>query len=610
MAEFNRAQYLADRVAQNPADAERIESLLKYNELLELQKESDQDLGPGKRVASDEKWAEAWREKEEYYRLKNARKESPADPAPLLMDKASTLPAGSPERIQAEVTKSTIDNTTSGVGSGLDTMTRESYKETKRLMKHSDMLQEGAKQPLPSADQIVGEEEGQVVSNLQSWKPVKGPMGADQFMPTSAAAIVDNITPHFTNQVDSSFKAVQMDSFQHMPAKSAGSLRNLATAADPALSVPFEIASDVYGGLLGVMDEIANLGDVVMAGITQFDISPAGGLQNSLFPLGSLEGLLGSVKNIAGQVDGLSQLLGGFNALSDISDAIGGIASAFSSVLNDPSKLAAMLLPGANLAGASLGCTGEQLGMVKTLKKVEQAAATAAAIAEAATVAVGVLGSLNHLNVGFGSAGKGLGNLGAILGGGISKEIGKLTSNIRVPEQIIAGILPPELNQVMQSLDTLPGLGLAGNGGFSVGKLMDSLADDAYSAVMGTHASHAAILSPNFNKQVKPTGSYAQDSSLDVFADSQFVKGAQGSKGITMLGPGSTADQKVFGEISSPNTAEFFDKYGDTLNQTYGKEGADSIKQQMVALDADAAMWRAKAAEARQKAATPTTLFG
>lgn len=543
---------------------------MSYESLLEQQNKS------GKAAASNEDWNNAWKQKQQEQFNNNVRKEDHSDPTPLLVDKISSLPPNSARRKSAEILKSTIDNTTSNVGGGLDTMTRESYKEVKRLVKHSDMLQYGTKEPLPGPDQIVGEEQGTKVSNIQSWqapfanavKPIsdalgshsdtsssvaKSQTGPEQLLPTACSHAVDGITPNFTNEIDTSLKAVNVDAMQHLPSRMVGSLRQLTTAADPALSVPFEIASDCYNGLLGVMNNISSLTDGVMATITSFVISPIGGLIDGIFPAGQLDGIIKPIMSIASKVEGLNQLLGGFSAITNISNAIGGIASSLSSILSNPLKLAAMLASGADvasivggLAGKSVGCAGDQLGMGGPLANasavLNNATSTIMAIGNTlATVAAGgVMSSTNNLN-------GGLGNLGAVLGGGINGALGSLTSNLRVPSQIIAGILPPELTSVMKKLDQLPSLGMVGNLGFSVGASMDSIRDNSYSKCMSKYATHSAIVSPMFNKECNPTGAYAQETSLGLFNGSPFVKGAQGNKGVTGIGPGGTASQKVFG---------------------------------------------------------------
>jgi hypothetical protein len=513
-------------------------------------------------------WKAAWIEKEKKA-AKTAKPADPGDPTPLATNKINSAPPGSSQRIAAENAHGTLNNTASNVGTGLDNLTRESYKDTKRLVKSSEKLSEEVKQPLPEAKNIVGEEEGQAVSNLQSHVPVitnavkpvsdaigshadtsssitKSPSGPDQPMPQAAAALVDTISPQISNEITGSVKSIKMDEMQHLPSKMMGSVRQLATAGDAMLAVPFEIASDVYNGLLELMDEMSNLIDGVMASLTNFAIGVAGGLVDSLFPPAVLEGILAPIMAIAGELGDLGQMLGGFSAVSSITNGIGGIAGSLASALGDPAKLAAALAGGANIAGIIGGMAGKSAGCAASQLSMGGIGGGGAGSAlQGATSALGgVVGGIPD----FPGIGGGLGNLGAILagGGGISDQIGKLTSNIRNPGQLISGILPPELSQAMGMLDKIPGLGMVGNLGFSVGSAFDSLADNSFGKCMKQYGAHAGIVSPLFNKQHDTKGGYAQEASLDMFQSLPFGTGAQGNKGVTMLGPGATASQRMF----------------------------------------------------------------
>ena len=160
-----------------------------------------------------------------------------SSPAPLLADKKAALPEGSKERKFYENVEKTLDGTASNNKEGLDNLTREDVKATRQLVRSSPLLQEGVNPPradklaengqgASGPETVAGEEEGKVVSNLQSWtapignaiKPISDavgssfdtsaglvttPLGAVQTLPTAVNAIVDNISSEITNQVDS-----------------------------------------------------------------------------------------------------------------------------------------------------------------------------------------------------------------------------------------------------------------------------------------------------------------------------------------------------------------------------------------------------------------------
>lgn len=618
----------------------------KYDQLLSAQKEADLKE-EGRRVASKEQWQAAWIQKQQEQFKNNVRKEDHSDPTPLLMDKISSLPPDSIRRRNAEVLKHTLDNTTSNVGYGLDAITRELYKETQRLVNQSYMLQQGvySKSPLPTSDQLLGEEEGQKVSNLQGWrapvtnavKPVsdamgshsdtnssvaKIPTGPTQLLSNANAHAIDNITPNFTNELNTAHNVIAVNAMQNFPSRMMGSVRQLATAADAALSVPFEIACDCYNGLLGVMDSIASLIDAVMSAITKFAISSIGGLIDGLFPSSLLNSILGPILKIASQVSMLSQLLGGFNAITCIANSIGDIASSLALLLTNPIKLAALVEFGADVAlivggsaGKSVCCAADQLGMGGPLANVssilDKAASAVFSVGNkiATAVAIGGVIGAGVNNILHGS----LGNLGLILGGGIGGNLGRSTPNIRTPAQVIPGILPLELGITMRKLHLLPSLGLVGNLGFSVGSIMDSICNISFSKCMNNYATHATIISPLFNKECKPVGSYARESNLGFFTDSPFVVGAQGNKGITAIGPGGTMDQKQFGidaggTISSSGSSGGMSEaeINKQIEQNLGPEAYKSYKEQVNQLSTEAAMYRQMAAEGRRQAAMPS----
>ena len=550
-----------------------------YDQMLDSINQGDEDQW----TAAE--WKAAWIKKEQEA-AKTPKHNNPGDSTPLATNKITSAPPGSKQRIAAENARSTLNGTTANVGTGLDNLTRESYKDTKRLVKSSENLSEEVKQPLPEAKHIVGEEEGKLVSNLQSPIPIitnaikpvsdalgshadtsssisKSPSGPDQPMPQAAAALVSSISPQISNEIIGSVKSIKMDEMQHLPSKIMGSIRQLATAGDAMLAVPFEIASDVYNGLLELMDEMSNLIDGVMASLTNFAIGVAGGLVDSLFPPAVLEGILAPIMAIAGELGDLGQMLGGFSAVSSITNAIGGIAGSLASALGDPAKLAAALAGGANIAGIiggmagkSAGCAASQLGMGGALGggiagAIQGATSVGGGIAGAVGGALGggVAGALGGVLGGipqFPGLGGGMGNLGAIISGGINLDIGKMTLNISNPGELIAGILPPELSQAMGMLDKIPGLGMVGNMGYSVGMAFDSLTNNSFGKCIQQFGAHAAIVSPLFNKQHDTKGGYAQEASLNSFQSASFVPGAQGNKGVTMLGPGATASQRMF----------------------------------------------------------------
>lgn len=525
----------------------------------------------GVTTASNADWSNAWKEQQRQNEKRNRPSEHATDPSPLLVDIISTLPAGSSRRRNYENLKLTLDGDASNVGHGLDAMTRESYQDVRRLSKQSEMLQQALQEPLPTQDQIIGSEEGQAVSNIQSWKPAfananknvsdalgshadmdhsiaKDAAGPAAFLPTSASYLMDKTTPFLTNEVEGGFKHNQMEMLKHLPSKVAGSMRQLSTALDSVLSVPFEIASDVYNGLRMLMTQLSDLLDAIKTKLMKWGMSLIGGLVDGLFPEGLLDGVIQAVSSIAGEFSSLFDMLGGFSIVGKIKDVFSSILSGnFMSAIKSVAGLAGLLASGlgsgallGGLAGKSIDCIERQLGLSKS-GKLNKNVAKGIALA-------GILGFLPMV-------GKGLGNLGSIIGKGLKGLVGSAISNIRNLGGLIAGLLPVGLGYIMNKLlGKLCGVGITGNNGYSVGSIFDNHRDNTFQQYMSSYAAHASIIGPLFNKQTVPKGTYSGEANISTFDDSPYAKGTQSSKGMTMVGPGGSLSYKPFGAFQSNRT--------------------------------------------------------
>ena len=315
-----------------------------YEDLIRDQTQRGESGKPGS-VAGPQEWQAAWKQKQIQQHLKNPLREDHTDPSPLLMDKISSLPAESAERRNAEVMKGILDNSTSNVGYGTDSLTRESYKDLKRLAKHSNMLQSSIEDPKPQSGQLVGLEQGTVVSNLQSWRPsvanavqpvsdaigshadtnssiTKSALGPTQLLPQTALANAKNVSSSMVSEVENPMKGVQKGVLVQTPSKESGSLRHLVTGGNPKTSMPFDLVSDTYNGLMSMINKAAKAIDMLMNKIIAFAISALGGLMDALFPPGMLAKLIQLVQMILKLIHDLFALLGGFRALSNISNQI------------------------------------------------------------------------------------------------------------------------------------------------------------------------------------------------------------------------------------------------------------------------------------------------
>jgi hypothetical protein len=569
-------------------------------------------LAAGVSAGSSLQWSNAWKEQQRFIEKQNTPKEDHSHPGPLLIDIISSLPPTSDRRRSYENLKLTLDGLASNVGHGLDTMTRESYRDLLRLSKQSEMIRHGIEQPLPEASNMLGVEEGQYVSNIQDWRPafacatkrvsdamgshsdtdhsiLKDAAGAVAFIPSACVALIDKVSTHITNEVEGCFKKAQVELLQHLPTKIAGNLRHLATALDSILSIPFEIASDVYNGLRQLMAQISDLIDGLMTKIVGWVIGAIGGLVDGLFPQGLLDGVIEIISIIADEFSDLFDMLGGFSIIGTIRDTLTNILSGnFLAALGNVATLGKLLTTGfgaggflGDLAGAAIDCLDGQIGLGKLGKlanKISGGILKGLAIKNAIT---GVLGALPAI-------GAGLGNIGSIIGNGILNIAGSAVSAIRNLGGMIAGLLPAAIGYVLDKLiSKLCNVGMTGNNGYSVGSTFDKFRNRIFDRCMNTHATHASILAPLFNKQSVPIGSYATESDASLFDESRFVTGAQTTKGVTMVGPGGSVFYKPFGVFQGGYTNSSIRTVSEGSYQTrsYGANPNYSLAQQAANLN-------------------------
>jgi hypothetical protein len=267
-------------------------------------------------------------------------------------------------------------------------------------------------------------------------------------------------------------------------------------------------------------------------------------LLDSIFPEGMLEGLLEPIQELANELGDLFDMLSALPAVTFIKDILGSITTDLFSLLGGVSNLMNLLSSGnaaasyvGGLAGSNFGCTDEQLGLNKLAKFGSNIAKGLGTIG----VIQGVFGTISGL-------GQGLGNLGNMIANVIPGNIGNLLKNVRNLGSIVAGLLPKSLGYILDSLlGKICNIGRVGNVGFSVGKSMDFLGNSSFAKAMRKFAAHSQIVGPLFGKETVNNRFYSQEEVIGSFENSRFVYGAQGNKGVTIIGPGATNFQRPFG---------------------------------------------------------------
>lgn len=599
-----------------------------YAELTEAQQKAVDGVSAGSR----EDWSAAWKAMQVNQMKKGIALQDITDPTPLLIDKISSLPADSARRRSAENIKNTLDGTALNVGSGLDNLTRESYKEIKRLVRHSDMLhteithgpaipspnqiltgrraQFGGNFPSfkqllgfalgntsPALAQVLGVEEGSYVTNLQDWRPYfanavrpisdaigshadvdhafhKNAAGSAALIPVSVASKLDKMGSFLVDEAEGVFKSQQLGLLQNLPSKIAGSLRQLATGLDEILSVPFEIMSDVYNGLMQLIDEISNLLDNVLSYVIQFAFSVLGGLVDSIFPLSQLEEMLGPIFELAGELSDIFDLFGGFPAMAKISSVLSIVSGGFSSILtNGPflytlfksKTVTTTMVKNYECLTEIFELTSTKLPKIPKFLKV--LSAVGGVISQYGSIGQGISAFGSNLARGVSI---GIGNLGSMLMGGISSTLGEAIRFTRDLDGLLAEIMSELFSKAIGRmlhwmLKGLCKLGMVGDMGFSIGDTFNFIRNSSFSKAMSIYATHHQIVAPLFGKESIPRGAYSYESAIGRFQDSVFVRGAQTHKGVTMIGPGGSVLYKPFPSLQS---SYFIGGYGETMVST------------------------------------------
>lgn len=194
----------------------------------------------------------------------------------------------------------------------------------------------------------------------------KNPLGAPQYLANSLTSLVGKISPKFVEQADAAYKTLNLEGLSNLPSKMMGSIRSLATAADAILSVPFEIMSDVYNGLMEILDAIADLIDGLVTTIMNLAMSVVKALVDAIIPVDMILEFFAAVGDLASFVGDLAGLVGGFSAVTDITNQVSGFASLASGALNNPLGAALQFIPGAgDIVGQGLGAVSQVTGALR-----------------------------------------------------------------------------------------------------------------------------------------------------------------------------------------------------------------------------------------------------
>jgi hypothetical protein len=189
---------------------------------------------------------------------------------------------------------------------------------------------------------------------------LNNPMGAAQAVGNSLMSVIDRVSPNLANQIDASLKKIKLEELQNLPGQMMGSLRNLATAADKMLSVPFGMISDLYTGVMNIMQEVGNLIDSLMSMIFNLFLGP-GGVLDSILPMSAIMSFLDSISGMMSFVDSIAGQFGGFSMVTNLTSQVQGYVSQATSMLQNPMQLVQSYIPSQVTQGLDMLRNPEQM---------------------------------------------------------------------------------------------------------------------------------------------------------------------------------------------------------------------------------------------------------
>jgi hypothetical protein len=172
----------------------------------------------------------------------------------------------------------------------------------------------------------------------------RDPLGAVSQLPQALLNVVEKVNPEFAARIEATFKSEKMKGLANLPGQIMGSIRNLITAADAILSLPLVILSDLYQGLLAIMQEISKLVDEVISSIMDFIFGP-GGLLDSILPIAEILAFLEAISELAGEIQGISTIFLGANPIAGFALNVQTYATQLDSILSNPTNLLVSYLP-------------------------------------------------------------------------------------------------------------------------------------------------------------------------------------------------------------------------------------------------------------------------
>lgn len=173
---------------------------------------------------------------------------------------------------------------------------------------------------------------------------LKDPLGSISLLPQTLADVVSKVNPEFAARMEATFKSEKIKNLTNLPGQIMGSIQNLITEVDKLLAVPISLISDLYFGLMEIMDAIGELVDTVLTAIQNFFFGP-GGLLDSILPISDILLFLDALSEFAAEIQGITTIFLGANPIAGFTLSLQNYTNQLGSFLSNPSDLLFAYLP-------------------------------------------------------------------------------------------------------------------------------------------------------------------------------------------------------------------------------------------------------------------------
>ena len=178
----------------------------------------------------------------------------------------------------------------------------------------------------------VSTEIGQTLGNISRF--ANNPLGTVALIPGSIKNVIERNNKDFAARLEASYKKYNIDDLAHVPSLIAGSVRNLIGDIDALVTLPVIIISDLYNGLIDIVNDLADAVQEIVANLVkQVFTNFLDGLL-----LEALE-VLQEVSDLAGQIFGISTVFSGATQFTQVLFNIQTYITQLGQFINNPLDL-------------------------------------------------------------------------------------------------------------------------------------------------------------------------------------------------------------------------------------------------------------------------------